>query len=142
MTHARARRILIVAALASLAAGLALLVIARSTSAGGSSTVNVRLSEFRVSASPTSAQDGRVTFSVRNTGDIEHELVVIKTSRRASNLPLRNGRASERGSRGEVQVDAGDRERLALRLTPGHYALICNIGQHYRAGMRANFNVR
>jgi uncharacterized cupredoxin-like copper-binding protein len=135
MTLARARRILFVAALASVAAATALLVVAGSTNAGSSSSVSVRLSEFRVTANPTSAQDGRVTFSVRNTGDIE-------TSRRAADLPLRSGRASERGSKGEVHVDAGDRERLSLRLTAGHYALICNIGQHYRAGMRANFNVR
>jgi uncharacterized cupredoxin-like copper-binding protein len=142
MTLARARRILVAAALASAAAAVALLVVVGSTSAGSSSSVSVRLSEFRVTASPTSAQDGRVTFNVRNTGDIEHELVVIKTTRRANNLPLRNGRASERGSRGEVRVDAGARERLAIRLTPGHYALICNIGQHYRAGMRRDFTVR
>jgi uncharacterized cupredoxin-like copper-binding protein len=142
MTLARARRILVAAALASVAAAIALLVVVGSTNAGSSSSVSVRLSEFRVTASPSSTQDGRVTFNVRNTGDIEHELIVIKTSRRANNLPLRNGRASERGARGEVHVDAGDRERLSVRLSAGHYALICNIGQHYRAGMRRDFTVR
>jgi uncharacterized cupredoxin-like copper-binding protein len=141
MTHVRARRILVLAVAAALAAALALLVVLRSTTAGAASTVNVRLTDFRVTPSPRSTEHGRVTFVVRNRAEIEHELVVIKTRRRASELPLRNGRASERGSRGEVELEGGDRERLTLNLTAGHYALICNIGQHYRAGMRANFTV-
>ena len=142
MPHARARRVLLVASLCALASLAALAVVVASTSAGSSDRVSARLSDFRLTASPSSADAGRVTFNVRNTGAIEHELVVIKTSRRASALPLRNGRASERGSRGDVAVDAGDRERLSLNLSAGHYALICNIGQHYRAGMRRDFTVR
>jgi uncharacterized cupredoxin-like copper-binding protein len=142
MTHARARRILIAAALALLGAVLALVVVLRSTSADAAATVSSRLSEFRITASPSTVEAGRVTFNVRNTGDIEHELIVIKTRRTAANLPLRNGRASESGSRGDVEVGTGDSERLRLNLTAGHYVLICNIGQHYRAGMRKNFNVR
>ena len=142
MTHASARRIVLVVALCALASVLALVVVVRTTSAGSSSTVNVRLTDFRVSASPASAAAGRVTFVVRNAADIDHELVVIRTRRRASRLPLRNGRASERGSRGEVELEGGERRRLTLNLPAGHYALICNIGQHYRAGMRRDFTVR
>jgi uncharacterized cupredoxin-like copper-binding protein len=142
MTHARARRILIVAALCALASLAALAVIVTSTQAGSSDRVSARLSDFRITASPSSADAGRVTFTVRNTGQVEHELIVIKTRRRASDLPLRNGRASERGSKGDVEVDTGERKRLSLNLTAGHYVLICNIGQHYRAGMRRDFTVR
>jgi uncharacterized cupredoxin-like copper-binding protein len=142
MTHARARRILIAAAIAALAVALALVVVLRSTSADAASTVNVRLADFSVSPSPRSVAHGRVTFVVRNSADMEHELIVIKTRRRASGLPLRNGKASESGSKGEIEVEGGDRERKTLNLTAGHYVLICNVGQHYRAGMRANFTVR
>ena len=142
MTHARARRILLVVALCALASLAALAVVVGSTSAGSSDRVSARLSDFRVTATPASADAGRVTFTVRNVAASEHELVVIKTRRRANDLPLRNGRASERGSRGEVQLDGGERKRLTVNLTAGHYALICNIGQHYRAGMRRDFTVR
>jgi uncharacterized cupredoxin-like copper-binding protein len=31
---------------------------------------------------------------------------------------------------------------LALRLRPGHYALVCNLPGHYLAGQRADFTVR
>ena len=143
MTHARPRRILVLLGLTTLAIAFALVVILRSTSpADAASTVNVRLSEFKVKASPSSTAHGRVTFAVRNTGDMEHELVVIKTNRRANDLPLRNGRASEAGSKGEVEMDGGASKRLTLNLSAGHYALICNIGQHYKAGMRTDFTVR
>lgn len=142
MTHPRARRILLVAALCALASVAALAVIVRSTQAGSSDRVSARLSDFRISASPSRADAGRVTFTVRNSASIEHELMVIKTSRRANDLPLRGGRASERGSKGNVEVGGGERKRLTLSLPAGHYVLICNIGQHYQAGMRRNFTVR
>jgi uncharacterized cupredoxin-like copper-binding protein len=142
MTHVRARRILLVAALFGLASLAALAVVVGSTRAGSSDRVSARLTDFRITASPSSADAGRVTFSVRNAAQIEHELVVIRTSRRANDLPLRNGRASERGSKGEVELDGGERKRLTLNLGAGHYVLICNIGQHYRAGMRRDFTVR
>ena len=41
-----------------------------------------------------------------------------------------------------MEVDGGERKRLTLNLSAGHYALICNIGQHYAAGMRRDFTVR
>ena len=143
MTNVSPRRILAFLAIAVAAAAFALTVILRSTStADAASSVSVRLSDFKVRATPSSTESGRVTFNVRNVAGIEHELMVIKTRRRANDLPLSNGRASERGERGDVDVDGGDRERLTLNLSAGHYALICNIGRHYQAGMRANFNVR
>jgi uncharacterized cupredoxin-like copper-binding protein len=142
MTQVRPRRILLLAAIAAAATVVALILVMRSTPADAASSVSARLSDFKVRATPSSTEPGRVTFNVRNTADIEHELVVIKTRRRAGDLPLRNGRASERGSKGEVEVAGGERERLTLNLTAGHYVLICNIGQHYQAGMRTNFNVR
>ena len=142
MTHVRPRRILLLAAIAAAAAGLALAVVLRSTTADAASSVSVRLSDFKVRATPSSTEHGRVTFNVRNTAGMEHELIVIKTRRRAADLPLRNGRASERGSKGDVEVEGGERERLTLNLRAGHYVLICNIGQHYQAGMRTNFTVR
>jgi uncharacterized cupredoxin-like copper-binding protein len=83
-----------------------------------------------------------VTFVVHNSSGIEHELVVIKTSKKAAKLPVHNGRASERGAVGEVEDLAGGKtERLSLNLKKGHYALICNLPGHHKQGMRTDFTV-
>jgi uncharacterized cupredoxin-like copper-binding protein len=123
-------------------AALTIAAVLGVASAHAASSVSTRLSDFKVRATPSSTEHGRVTFNVRNTGAVDHELIVIKTSRQANALPLRNGRASTRGEKGQVDVDAGETGRLRLNLTAGHYVLICNIGGHYQAGMRANFTVR
>ena len=143
MTHVPIRRTLAFLVIAAVATAFALAVILRSTSTADAATsVSSRLTDFRISARPSSAESGRVTFNVRNGAQIDHELVVIKTSRQATRLPLRNGRASERGARGEVELGGGESRRLSLDLPSGHYVLICNIGRHYQAGMRTNFTVR
>jgi len=106
-------------------------------------SVKVGLSEWRVSPSPRQARGRRITFRVRNRGSVGHELVVIRTPRRAARLPVRGSRASERGRAGKIGRFSPDRTRtLSPRLRPGHYALICNIPGHYSAGMRADFRVR
>jgi uncharacterized cupredoxin-like copper-binding protein len=100
------------------------------------------LSDFRVTPSKKSVPHGKVTFNVSNSSGMEHELVVIRTNTKAARLRLVNGRASEKGSVGEVEL-AGHRSRkLTLNLKKGHYALICNVGGHYMAGMHADLTVK
>lgn len=111
--------------------------------AGAVPRVKVTLAEFTLRAVPAKARRGRVTFVVRNAGDISHEFVVIRTKRRAAKLPVSGGRASEAGSVGEIgNVRSGATKRVTLRLAAGHYALICNLPGHYRAGQHADFTVR
>jgi uncharacterized cupredoxin-like copper-binding protein len=70
-------------------------------------------------------------------------MVVVKTSKPAGKLTVRNGRASEKGSVGEVEdLAKGRTKRLSLNLEKGHYVLICNLPGHYEAGMRTDFTVR
>jgi uncharacterized cupredoxin-like copper-binding protein len=127
------------AAAATLAA--AVLVAAPGTDAATS--ISVKLSDFKVAPAKASAAHGRVTFRVKNAAGMEHELVVIKTSRRAGSLPTSSsGKASEKGSVGEVELGAGKSKSLTLNLKKGHYALICNVGGHYKAGMHADFTVK
>ncbi|HVW18571.1 MAG TPA: cupredoxin domain-containing protein [Solirubrobacteraceae bacterium] len=110
--------------------------------ASGTAVVNVKLSDFKVAPSVKSVKAGKVTFVVKNAADMDHELVVIKTTRKAAKLPMSGGRASEKGSVGEAEDIAGGKtKRLTLTLKKGHYALICNIGGHYVAGMHADFTV-
>jgi uncharacterized cupredoxin-like copper-binding protein len=130
----------LVAAFAAIIVAVAL----ASTSSAASKSSKVTLSEFKISASPKTASAGKVTFNVKNTGDMEHEMIIIKTSTAASKLKVAgNNRVSEKGSVGEVEdLAAGKTKKLTLNLKKGHYVLLCNIPGHYKGGMRADFTVK
>jgi uncharacterized cupredoxin-like copper-binding protein len=130
----------LIAPLLGLGVAIALPAGAAPAGAGGRA-VQVRLSEHRIAAVPTSVAHGKVTFVVRNVGTEEHEMVVVRTSKDAATLLNKKGRADEKGSRGEVELGPGTTQRLTLTLPAGHYVLLCNVGSHYRLGMHRNFTV-
>ncbi len=102
----------------------------------------VTLSEFNVAPKPGQVAHGPVTFNVSNAGRVEHEFVVVKTSKPASDL-LKDGRADETGNVGEIgSVKPGQTKALKLSLKAGHYALLCNLPGHYAAGQYADLNVQ
>ncbi len=130
-------------ALGALIVAAVVVVVIVSSASAGSKSAKVTLSDFKVAVSPKSVSHGKVTLTVANHGDMEHELVVIKTTRAASKLPVSGGRASEKGAVGEVEdIAGGHSKKLTLTLAKGHYALICNLPGHYAAGMRADFTVK
>jgi uncharacterized cupredoxin-like copper-binding protein len=111
--------------------------------AAAASKPTATLSEFKIAVSPKSAAHGKVTFTVKNAGKFDHEMVVIKSSTKASTLKLSGKEASEKGAVGEVEdIAPGKSKKLTLTLAKGHYALICNIPGHYKNGMRTDFTVR
>lgn len=94
-----------------------------------------------LSRSSTVAQ-GKVTFDVKNVGRLLHEFVIIKTDKPANGLGT-GPRVPESGNVGETgDVEAGAGKTLSVKLKPGHYALICNIPNHYSAGMHTDFTVK
>jgi uncharacterized cupredoxin-like copper-binding protein len=104
--------------------------------------VNVSLKEFSVNPSAAQAAAGKVTFKVQNSGTITHEFVVLKT-RTPANALLKGARADETGNVGETgDLKAGASKTLTLNLPPGHYALICNLPGHYKAGQHTDFTVK
>ena len=104
--------------------------------------VGVGLREFAVDTTASTAAAGRVTFHVRNTGNVEHEFVVRRTAKPAGSL-LKGGRADETGNVGEIGgIKPGAAKHLVLNLKPGHYALICNLPGHYKAGQHTDLTVR
>ncbi len=106
-------------------------------------SVKISLTEMAISASPDSVKAGDVAFDVTNDGNIEHELVVVKTNKKAGDLPTdASGKADETGSVGDTEVQAGESSELDLKLAAGHYALICNLPGHYKAGMYTDFTVK
>lgn len=87
---------------------------------------------------------GKVTFTAVNKGSMPHQLVVLKTTKKAADLPIDNSTqtASEAGKVGAIpSLPAGATKTVTVTLTPGHYALICNLPGHYQGGMRADLTV-
>jgi uncharacterized cupredoxin-like copper-binding protein len=104
--------------------------------------VGVALSEFKINPTASQAPAGKVTFNVKNAGTVPHEFVVLKTDKAAGSL-LQGSRADETGNVGETgDLQPGAAKTLALNLKPGHYALICNLPGHYKAGQHTDFTVK
>jgi uncharacterized cupredoxin-like copper-binding protein len=100
------------------------------------------LKEYTVTPRPSEVAAGRVAFKVRNAGAINHEFVVLRTNKKASEL-LKGNEADETGNVGEIgDIPPGQTKTLSLNLKAGHYALICNLAGHYKAGQHADLTVR
>jgi uncharacterized cupredoxin-like copper-binding protein len=102
--------------------------------------VSVTLSEFKVVPKPTSIAAGKVTFTAKNAGKLEHELVVLKTNVAPDKLKVKNNKAVETGLVGKIGPFApGKTKQLTLTLKKGKYVLLCNVPAHYQAGQRIGF---
>jgi uncharacterized cupredoxin-like copper-binding protein len=96
-----------------------------------------------MTVTPASAPHGKVKFSVKNEGTELHEMVVIKTTTPFDQMQVTaKSKVSESGSVGEISgIGKGKTKSKTLKLKAGSYALVCNIAEHYAAGMRAGFTV-
>jgi uncharacterized cupredoxin-like copper-binding protein len=126
--------------------------------------VDVVISDTRGLAGPmtivtfqSSVKAGDVTFTVKNLGTIEHEMVVLKTSTPFDKLPVVDAgdppapvtsgadKVSEDaniGETGDPNLKPGDTRVFVIKkMVPGKYVLVCNIALHYGLGMRAPFTV-
>jgi len=103
---------------------------------------------MNLSASPTTLTAGKVNFLVTNYGMRTHEVVVMPLADGQSagqRVVGPDGKVDETGSLGEVSnncasgagdgIFSGSRGWNTLTLTPGRYELICNLPNHYSAGM-------
>jgi len=127
------------------------------TTAG--TTVNVVVSDTKglngkmtMVVTPATAKAGNVTFTVKNSGTIDHEVVVLKlkSGQTATSLKItsfegeanRVDESSSVGETGDPPLKPGETRSFTVKdMAAGAYALVCNIAKHYGLGMRAPFAV-
>jgi uncharacterized cupredoxin-like copper-binding protein len=89
--------------------------------------VPVTETEFKVALPAQKVAPGKVTFTVRNAGKIQHDLVVSGPGvTGAAKTPL---------------INAGQTATLTVTLAAGSYTLYCSVPGHRAAGMVAKLTV-
>ena len=131
--------------LALIAGGVGAIKARGSDTRASAATVKVAESEMKVVSSAKQVPAGKVTFIVRNTGSVVHELVILRADVSLKGVPVVGFKAQE-DEVGEVIDEAEDLEpgtstRLTVNLKPGKYILLCNIVGHYQLGMRTSLRV-
>ena len=89
--------------------------------AGG--PVAVSLSEWKIESKPAAVKAGKVTFEIKNTGNLEHNFVIT-------------------GAGKSPNVLAKDATKLELELKAGSYEVHCDLPGHKEAGMTGRLEVK
>jgi len=113
--------------------------------------VEVVLAEYLLVADENSVPAGDVTFTLRNSGTVYHNMLIIKTDLPPGSLPTNDDGSVDEFAGSLDVVDSvpdlapGEGDAITTTLDPGAYVLVCNIvddhGAHYAHGMRAAFRV-
>ena len=103
---------------------------------------------------PVTAPAGDITFLVSNIGWRTHELVILPLAdgqQAGARVPGPDGQVDESGSLGEASnpcgegtgdgITSGSAGWVTVNLSPGRYELVCNMPNHYSAGMWQEFVV-
>lgn len=112
-----------------------------------SNDITGTVNEWSVAVSASEAKAGEVTFTIENGGSIAHEFLVAKTDIAPGEIPLTDeGKFDEALPEVEVideikEWEPGVTKTLTVTLAPGKYQLLCNIVDHYKAGMWTGFTV-
>lgn len=93
------------------------------------STVQVRLSEYRLTPRRIIVNAGRMSLFAQNDGKLTHNLVVEEEHTEIGALPVRYGRTPTLHP-GELGTEV-----KPFTLEPGTYRLLCTVGNHENLGM-------
>jgi uncharacterized cupredoxin-like copper-binding protein len=109
---------------------------------------------MRLSADHATVPHGTVSFLATNGGSINHEMVILPlpASQAVGARPTgADAKANEAGSLGEASntngkgagqgVVPGASSWITVTLAPGQYELVCNLPNHYTAGMYTQLTV-
>jgi uncharacterized cupredoxin-like copper-binding protein len=109
---------------------------------GASTSVKVTMKEWGIAPVLSKVKAGKVTFVIKNVGQLNHEFLVLRTTTAASKLPVKGTTAVVSGLVGKVkQFKPGLTRTITLSLKRGHYVFICNLPAHYKAGQHVDFTV-
>jgi uncharacterized cupredoxin-like copper-binding protein len=122
----------------------------QTTTTSSSNGLTVKLADYSFTPSDPTVKAGKLTISAPNDGQIQHELVVLKTDQDAASLPQKGAEVDEDGldakgvkNEGEItDVAPGQSKSTTYDLKPGHYVMICNIPGHYAQGMYGTLTVK
>ena len=130
--------------------GISLGVRAVATSQDGASpapgsVVKADLNEWNVHT-PTHLVAGKYTYTITNTGSMEHEMLVMKTDLAPTALPMKGGDIDEDAlpplSDGP-NIPAGRSQTRSIDLSKsGTYLFVCNLPGHFAQGMYTYVTVR
>ncbi len=96
------------------------------SSSSGGSTVKVTEKEFSITPSNVSATAGKITFEIKNTGSVAHD-IGIDVNGTVQTSPL---------------VSPGKTETWSVTIsTPGTYQMYCTVPGHKEAGMTGTIKV-
>jgi len=85
-------------------------------------TVAVTESEFKIALASTSLKAGKITFDIKNTGKLPHDLAI-------------------KGGQKTKLIQPGGSGQLTVTLKPGRYHLYCTVPGHEQAGMKVDITV-
>ena len=148
----RHRRLYVAGVIAICAATVAVVIgsaSAENASTAADTAINITMGkpgEYSLKVKPVAGKAGEVALTVRNTGKVTHEFILLRTATKAAKLKPRleePKKVVEPGFLVELEdVEPGDRVTLVMPLSKGHYVLLCNIEGHYHGGMRSDLTLR
>lgn len=112
-----------------------------------SNDVSGEVKDFKVNIDAGGATAGDVKFTITNNGTIAHEFLVVKTDLEAGKIPLTPEKKFSEENPDLAVIDEipewepGETKTLTVKLDPGKYQIVCNIVDHYKAGMWTPFTV-
>ncbi|MCH7810925.1 MAG: hypothetical protein IH863_10140 [Chloroflexi bacterium] len=137
------------------AALLLVILLAACGSTGEGGDVDVTLDEYSVVTDVDSLPEGPIKFDIKNAGEREHELLLVRSDIPGAELPTKDDGSVDEGAGGvDVkydidEIDEGDETSRSFSLDPGNYVLLCNIVEdidgtetsHYAKGMWTEFTI-
>jgi hypothetical protein len=134
---------------------LGALLLAGCSDTGGGGELRVTLDEWSITLDKESLPEGPIEFVIKNDGEFEHELVILRTDIAPDELPTKDdGSADLKAPDVDVvrtidEIGDGDETGRTYELKAGSYVFIDNtVREHegsrvsyYAEGMRAAFTI-
>jgi uncharacterized cupredoxin-like copper-binding protein len=113
-------------------------------------SVEIKMGEYFFDPKDVTVTAGKVKITAPNTGKLLHELVLLKTNKDPGSFKASGGEVDEKALEdsgieipGEIaDVDPGKTKSATIDLSPGKYAMICNVSGHYKAGMYGSLTAK